>query len=292
MAALVKVALLAGPILLLLLTGVAGFAYSQIKFLSLPIPQALALFTVVLPLLTGFSTQVVYSLIQRSSRNEQNVLALPLIAVIGFQLIYETVVATLALTHIIPPDALVCNLGDRWMKLYKADDGDAVRAIQDSFKCCGFKTVKDNAFPWGQPSPCPEIFHYTKSCLKAWRKAEQISAGLLLLVAIVVFILKVLSVIALLSSSSWTESRWVRPFYRFGSRAVEGSEGDDNRATMRRLIEEGIGDEGYHDDPSEGSPTRGLEAGFETHEEGSRILPSLVLDSGNEWREDGDGHRD
>jgi len=104
--------------------------------------------------------------------------------------------------------------------------------------------------------------------------------------------IQVLSVIALLSSSSWTESRWVRPFYRFGSRAVEGSEGDDNRATMRRLIEEGIGDEGYHDDPSEGSPTRGLEAGFETHEEGSRILPSLVLDSGNEWREDGDGHRD
>jgi hypothetical protein len=50
--------------------------------------------------------------------------------------------------------------------------------------------------------------------------------------------IQVLSVIALLSSSSWTESRWVRPFYRFGSRAVEGSEGDDNRATMRRLIEE------------------------------------------------------
>jgi len=292
MSALVKVALLAGPILLLLLTGVAGFAYSQIKFLSLPIPQALALFTVVLPLLTGFSTQVVYSLIQRSSRNEQNQLTLPLIAVIGFQLIYETVVATLALTHIIPPDALICGLGDRWMKLFMANDGDAIRAIQDSFKCCGFKTIKDNAFPFGQPSECSEIFGYTKSCLKAWRKAEQINAGLLLLVAVVVFVLKVLSVIALLSSSSWTEPRWVRRFSRFRSGAAEEAEGGDNRATMRRLIEEGSGPEGYHDEPSEESPTRGIEASSESHEEGSRPLPSLVFDSGNEWRDDTDGHGD
>jgi len=72
----------------------------------------------------------VYSLIQRSSKNEQNLLTIPLIAVIGFQLIYETVVATLALTHILPPDALVCGLGDKWMKLVAANDGDAVRAIQ------------------------------------------------------------------------------------------------------------------------------------------------------------------
>jgi hypothetical protein len=133
----------------------------------------------------------VYSLIQRSSKKEQNQLTIPLIAVIGFQLMYETVVATLALTHILPPDALVCGLRDSWMKLVAAKDGDAIRAIQDSFKCCGFSTVKDNAFPWGQPSPCQDIFGYKKSCLKVWRRSEQINAGLLLLVAAIVFILKV-----------------------------------------------------------------------------------------------------
>jgi len=253
----------------------------------------------------------VYSLIQRSSKYEQNQLTLPLIAVIGFQLIYETVVATLALTHIIPTDALVCGLGDRWLKLFKAKDGDAVRAIQDSFKCCGFKTTKDNAFPFGQPSDCSEIFGYTRSCLKAWRKAEQVNAGLLLLVALVVFVLKVcplyiitdlrdrlialiqvLTVIALLSTTSWTESRWVRRFSRFRSGSAGEAEGGDNRATMRRLIEEGSGPEGYHDEPSEESPTRGLDASSESHEESSRALPSLVLDSGNEWRDDTDGHRE
>jgi hypothetical protein len=130
-------------------------------------------------------------LIQRSSRNEQGRLTIPLIAIIGFQLMYETVVATLALTHIIPPDALVCDLEKRWRKLAAAEDADAIRAIQDSFKCCGFNTMKDAAFPWGEPSNCAEVFPYTKSCKKDWRKAEQINAGLLLLVAVIVFILKV-----------------------------------------------------------------------------------------------------
>jgi hypothetical protein len=77
------------------------------------------------------------------------------------------------------------------MKLFAAKDGDAIRAIQDSFKCCGLRTVKDKAFPWGSPSQCSEVFGYTRSCLKRWRKAEQINAGLLLLVAVIVFVLKV-----------------------------------------------------------------------------------------------------
>jgi hypothetical protein len=53
---------------------------------------------------------------------------------------------------------------------------------------------------------------------------------------------------------------------------------------MRRQIEQGVGAEGYHDQPSEESPTRVLDASPENHEEGPRVVPSL-LDSGNEWRD-------
>jgi len=282
MTVLTKVVVAAGPLLLLLLTGIAGFAYSQIRFLSLPIPQSLALFTVVLPLITGFSTQGVYSLIQRSSKNEQNQLTIPLIAVIGFQLIYETVVATLALTHILPPDALICGLGERWMKLVSAKDGDAIRAIQDSFKCCGFRDLTDHAFPWGDPSQCSEIFGYKESCFGPWRRAEQVQAGLLLLVAVIVFVLKVLSVISLLTSSSWTAGR-TRPFKRVANEATEEPEDDDHRATMRRLIEEDSGEERYHDEPtSVGSPVRGTETTPEDHEEDPRVVQSTLVDNGNE----------
>jgi len=214
-------------------------------------------------------------------------LTIPLIAVIGFQLIYETVVATLALTHILPPDSLVCGLESRWLKLYGRKDDDAIRAIQDSFKCCGFRTLKDHAFPWGNPSQCPGVFGYKESCLGPWRKAEQINAGLLLLVAVVVFVLKVLSVISLLTSSSWTHAGWVRPFKRITNEATEDPEDDDHRAMMRRLIDEGVAEERYRDEPtSEGSPVRAIEVSPEDHEEGPRVVPSTLVDSGNEWRDE------
>jgi len=96
--------------------------------------------------------------------------------------------------------------------------------------------------------------------------------------------MQVLSVIALFSSPSWTQSRWLRPFHRIRNEAVEEPEGVDSRAAMRRLIEQGVGAEGYHDEPSEESPARVLEASHESHDDGPRGVPSL-LDSGNEWRD-------
>ncbi len=53
---------------------------------------------------------------------------------------------------------------------------------------------------------------------------------------------------------------------------------------MRRQIEQGVGAEGYQDEPREESPARVLEASPENHEEGPRVVSSL-LDSGNEWRD-------
>jgi hypothetical protein len=169
------------------------YSYSRIRFLSLPIPQALALFTVVLPLITGISTQGAYSLIQRSSKKENFKLTIPLLAVIGFQLIYETIVATLALTHILPPSALKCGLHEKWNFLYAQKDVNAVRAIQDAFDCCGFNSIYDRAYPFNDngKSSCAKVFNRNKSCFGEWRKAEQINAGLLLLVALVVFVIKV-----------------------------------------------------------------------------------------------------
>lgn len=123
-----------------------SYAFSQIRALSLPIPQALALFTLVLPLITGISTRGAYGLIRRSSGSQQQYhLTIPLIAVIGFQLIYETVVSTLALTYIIPPSSLTCGLETRWQHLYANKDTRAIKVIQEAFNCCGFHNVKDRA---------------------------------------------------------------------------------------------------------------------------------------------------
>lgn len=130
---------------------------------------------------------------QRSSRKENYKLTIPLIAVIGFQLIYETIIATLAMTYILPPSALKCGLDERWQLMFKQKDERAIRAIQDSFNCCGLNSVFDRAFPFrdGARSECSTVYGRSKSCFGEWRKAEQTTAGLFFLVAIIVFVIKV-----------------------------------------------------------------------------------------------------
>lgn len=286
-----RLALFAIPLLLLSLTVLAGYAYTQIRALSLPIPKALALFTVVLPFVTGISTQSLNNLIRKSSKNDRHQLTLPLIGIIGFQLIYETVVATLALTHILPPSSLVCGLNDNWQRFFNAKDADSIRAIQDKLKCCGFRTVKDRAFPFGTPSTCARDFGRQQSCADPWRGAEQVTAGLLLLVAVLVFILKVLAVISLLTRASWTRSPWAQPFLPANIGAIEEPE-EDHRAVVRRLIEDGTGDRTYHDDAEETSTSRALEAtpnGGNDH--GPRVQPSPLIDVDNEWRDEGGDRR-
>ncbi|CZT46564.1 uncharacterized protein RSE6_07010 [Rhynchosporium secalis] len=259
--------LFAVPLLLLLLTAIAGYAYTQIRSLSLPIPQALALFTVILPLITGISAQGTYGVIRRSANNTQYQLTIPLIAVIGVQMIYETVIATLALTHMVPPDSLICGLESKWQQFWSAHDikaGDSIRTIQDALNCCGFNSLKD----------------------RSWPRAEQINAGLLLLVALTVFIIKVLSLLSLLTSTSFSQSKWARPFKQIGNIAdvedVNGS-GEDNRATVRRLIEENV--EEYHDEPSTTHSTSAINAQEREQDHGPRVQPSPLTDGGSEWRD-------
>lgn len=149
------------------------------------------MFTVVLPLITGVSTHGTSVLVRRAGKKEQAQLTLPLLAVIGFQLLYETIVATLAVTHIIPPSDLLCGLEKKWYQLYRAKDRTAIKAIQDSLNCCGFNSVKDKSWPFVDPATCSDVFGRSNSCVGAWRQAEQTNAGLLLIVALVVFLVTV-----------------------------------------------------------------------------------------------------
>jgi hypothetical protein len=139
--------------------------------------------------MTGYGAR---SLILRSKKAGSPQFTLPLLAIFGLQLIYETAVATLALAHIIPPSSLTCGLDAKWEELWKRKDEHAIKTIQDVFNCCGRHTVVDRAWPFGlnSPSSCPQLLNRTKSCFEPWRRAEQIYASLILLVAIAVFFLK------------------------------------------------------------------------------------------------------
>lgn len=281
MSVIASLVTIAGLLPLVLLTVVAVYSYSQIRFLSLPISASLGIFTIVLAFITGISIFLVYSLIRRSSKNERHQLAVPLIGVFGFQLICDTVVTTLALTYMLPPASLPCGLEIRWQKLYSNNNESAIKAIQDAFNCCGFHSPKDRAWPFGQPSSCGEIFGRNKSCLGEWRKAEQINAGLIVFVALLGFAIKALSIIPLLTSSSWIQGL-THPF-QHRSRDHEDVLEQGHQAVTTRLIDEGNMGEQYRDEP--GNPRLPINAPNENGQnEEPGVEPSELLDHGNEWR--------
>lgn len=110
-------------------------------------------------------------------------------------IIYDTVIATLALTHMVPPASLTCPLQRQWEHLFSSKNVEVIRRIQDRHKCCGLRNKHDKAWPFPDKrhtvNACAETFNRERGCLGEWRKDVQITAGLLLLVAVVVFLLKV-----------------------------------------------------------------------------------------------------
>src|SRR5277367_5824691 len=110
------------------------YAYSQVRLLSLPISQALALFTVFLPVATGISIQTARRLLRSQTANLARPLpTLSLILLLAFQLIYETIIATLAFTYFVPPSSVYCMLDEQWMRLGRTKNGAASRRIQDRY---------------------------------------------------------------------------------------------------------------------------------------------------------------
>ena len=92
------------------------------------------------------------------------------------------------------------------------------------------------------------------------------------------------SIVSLLTGPSWAGSKWARPFRQQTNGDVEAAE-EDNRANMRRLFEEGTGQEEYHDEPVQHETGRAIEATPGNDEDhGPRVEPSPLVDAGKSGR--------
>ena len=152
----------------------------------------------ILPVLNGLGIQggqIYAARSRKAGRNNVGFLARPTIIASMVLAIYETVIATLAFTHMVPPDDLTCLLDRKWSQLYSNKNAGAIRRIQDAYQCCGFNTAWTKAWPFPDKNhgsdACIKAYNRQKSCLGDWRQDEQIYAGLLLLVALTTFALKV-----------------------------------------------------------------------------------------------------
>ncbi|MCJ1270473.1 hypothetical protein MMC22_010370 [Lobaria immixta] len=267
--------------------------------LSLPISKATAIATIILPILNGFGIQggqIYAARSRRSGRNNTGFLSRPTIIAFTVLAIYETVIATLAFTHMVPPDDLTCLLDRKWSQLWSNKDEGAIKRIQDAHKCCGLKTIRDRAWPFPDKyrgtDECIKAFKRKKSCMGDWRQDEQIQAGLLLFVALMTFALKLLFLYLVTQKpNSWVHRMVAN---RFPAPTAgdydESGTGNENGNGIPRRIE-------YRDNPvvdaeeEEDSASQSL--GVSANRSGSTqsssgnhgpaVQPSRLHDGNNEW---------
>lgn len=126
----------------------------------------------------------------RHARNFPAVLLPSTLTILGL-LVYITVVATLSGTHVSPVGGLGCALREKWQSMFPKN-GRKIKRIQDAFDCCGFRSVKDMPFPFpghgNTVDTCSQRYDRHIGCEAAWRDKERTVAGLMIGVAVGVFI--------------------------------------------------------------------------------------------------------
>ncbi|OAG05135.1 uncharacterized protein CC84DRAFT_1206621 [Paraphaeosphaeria sporulosa] len=183
--------------------------------LSLPIPNGLAYATTILPIVSGLLLEAGYDLTRRQERrkrlNRGDIQRPPLVIIANTLIfIYSTVVITLLGTHAAPPSGLDCGLHERWMTIYRNKNVEAVRTIQDAFKCCGLKNSRDMAWPFPdkthKATACEEAFGRTNGCLDSWKGEERRMAGILMAVVALVFVWQFAIIAIPTQRESWLHS--------------------------------------------------------------------------------------
>lgn len=279
----------------IILTAVAIYAASRASKLSLPIPKSLAGFTSSLPIIAGLLLEGSYDLTHRRSKRNRPVPSPPptaLYTIIAnvLILVYSTVVITLLGTHTGPTSSLLCGLDDRWGSLYSAKDGDAIRTIQDTFKCCGLHSTHDKAFPFpfGEKNDhhlCEKIVGWKQSCFESWRGAEQSMSGVLMGVVGLVVIWQ-LAIVVAPSPRSWFRKILAQPVEPADDEE-QGNSNSPRRAIAYQDTDNRITEEDQSEDENENGNKRrkGIEGRTKDalpggRSNGGQALPSHAT---NEW---------
>ncbi|KAK5111975.1 hypothetical protein LTR62_004509 [Meristemomyces frigidus] len=180
-----------------------------------PIPDVLISLALALPFLSGIALETLLShhsrLLAQKTKSQQHQASGVFQLITAFFLILETVLATLAGTHLAPQGSLNCALRERWLALFRSKNGEAIRRIQDGLRCCGLVNGRDMAFPFpGQgrgSDACQVAYGRETGCLEPWRGAERRVAALLLVVPIGVFVWKL--AILFFNSRSTANASWL-----------------------------------------------------------------------------------
>ncbi|OAA54861.1 iron transport multicopper oxidase FET3 precursor [Cordyceps fumosorosea ARSEF 2679] len=220
----------------LVLFAVAVVLHFHSLHLSLPIPAAVTILTVIIPIAAFLNAFVYPNLLRDSSTSSSSSSSsspswqrlLPG-ALQGLQAILAAVLATLlAQGFASSPATRACALDAAWDALYRARDADAVRLVQDTLGCCGYSDVDDRAFPFASliQQTCAQIYGRDRACAAPWRAAMETHAGIAFGVVMAVALMQVLGLVLMRPGTSW----WT------ALRTPEDEEADDGYDERSRLL--------------------------------------------------------
>lgn len=162
--------------------------------LFLPLSPVLTFLTILLPVVAAANVLALPYLTHRSTNSAASLLNPTHPAIIQvLQGILTTVFVTLYATHIVPGEPRACELSTLWQRLFRGKSDKAIRAIQDALECCGFRSVKDMAWPFppADVTTCVTRFNRSLACQGPWTNALQRNAGVELGVVVAVGLMQV-----------------------------------------------------------------------------------------------------
>ncbi|KAF7622362.1 hypothetical protein AFLA_008901 [Aspergillus flavus NRRL3357] len=125
---------------------------------------------------------------------------------------------------------IFCQLNNQWQSYYHNKDSRAIRAIQDSLHCCGFRSVKDRAWPFKDRThdddACVEQIGYARACLGPWEQEDKGAAWMVLWAAVLILVVKIASS-QLNRSPGWMGRANTNRFIRI-SGAEDQEEGEEH----------------------------------------------------------------
>ncbi|KAJ5952486.1 uncharacterized protein N7479_010899 [Penicillium vulpinum] len=161
------------------------------------------------------------------------------------QTIIATIVATAALAYLFPDRILSCNLDQQWQEFFKSKNSQAIRSIQDEFRCCGLRSLHDRAWPFKDrnhgDNACETQLGYQSSCFAPWREYQQRTSWMIFVAAFCVFAAKIAFYRLSSHRTSWMSAESARrtDYQRISHQTVQDEEDNEDgipEETRRTLL--------------------------------------------------------
>ncbi|ODA80956.1 hypothetical protein RJ55_03916 [Drechmeria coniospora] len=191
------------------------------EHLSLPLPPLVTIPVVVLPIGAFVNAYIYPNLLHHAHACTTKARCLSVgrlapIVLQALQAVATAILAALLLEALLPSPALDRVLEREWRAMYDARDADRLRLVQDTYRCCGLRTIHDRAYPF-EGTSCTVLYGRTVSCEAPWRSAMQATSTVDFAVVVVVALMQIVGLLIMRERTKWwTELRtkgWTQADY-------------------------------------------------------------------------------